>query len=206
MSSSPGQLVIVSGPSGSGKTTVLARLLAQPPLALKLAVSATTREPRQGEREGVDYYFLSREEFDRRRRNEEFLECFEVFGRGHWYGTLNSEVAPSLQAGKWVILEIDVNGMLAVTQHYPEAITIFLRPSSLEELERRLRARGTESEDAIQRRLAEARRELALAHRYRYQVINDNLQQAVTEMARILRQHAESQEAGAGNHLLGELG
>jgi guanylate kinase len=190
-----GQLVIVSGPSGSGKTTVLARLLARPPVPLKPSVSATTRPPRQGERDGVDYYFLSQAEFDRRRQQGEFLECFEVFGRGYWYGTLRSEVAPSLQQGKWVILEIDVHGMLAVTGHYPDAITIFLRPSSLEELERRLRARGTETEDAIQRRLEEARSELALAHRYRYQVINDDLDHAVAEVSRILKQHADDKRS-----------
>jgi guanylate kinase len=184
-----GKLIIVSGPSGSGKTTILDRLLADPPIPLKLAVSATTRPPRPGEQDGVDYYFLSPSEFDRRRQQGEFLECFEVFGRGHWYGTLRSEVAPSLQAGQSVILEIDVNGMLAVTEHYPDAITIFLRPSSLDELRRRLEARKTETVEAIQRRLDEAGRELALAHRYRYQVINDNLDQAVAEMAGILKSH-----------------
>jgi guanylate kinase len=189
--SRPGKLVIVSGPSGSGKTTVLTRLLADPPAPLKPSVSATTRPPRPGEREGVDYYFLSQAEFDRRRQQGEFLECFEVFGRGYWYGTLRSEVAPSLQQGQWVILEIDVHGMLAVTRQYPEAITIFLRPSSLDELERRLRARGTESEEAIQRRLQEARSELALADRYQHQVINDHVEQAVAQLAGILKRHAE---------------
>jgi guanylate kinase len=187
-----GKLIVVSGPSGSGKTTVLARVLANPPVPLRLAVSATTRSPRPRERDGEDYHFLSQEEFDRRRKNGEFLECFEVFGHGHWYGTLHSEVAPSLKRGQWVILEIDVNGMLAVTEQFPEAITIFLRPSSLEELERRLRARGTESAAAIQRRLDEARRELALVDRYRYQVINDDLDQAVAEMTRILEDNAQA--------------
>jgi guanylate kinase len=188
----PGKLVVVSGPSGSGKTTVLARVVANPPVPLRLAVSATTRPPRPGERDGVDYHFLSAEEFQRRRQRDEFLECFEVFGRGHWYGTLRSEVAPSLEQGQWVILEIDVNGMLAVTRQFPEAITIFLRPGSDEDLERRLRGRKTETEAAIQRRLDEARRELALADRYRHQVINDNLDQAVVEMKRILAEHRDS--------------
>ena len=185
-----GKLIVVSGPSGSGKTTVLTRLIAKAPLPLRLAVSATTRPPRPQEVAGVDYHFLSQEEFDRRRQQGEFLECFEVFGRGYWYGTLRSEVAPSLQQGLSVILEIDVHGMLAVTQQFPDAITIFVRPGSIEEIERRLRARGTESEPAIQRRLAEARRELAMADRYRYQVINDDLDAAVAEMTQILKQHA----------------
>lgn len=185
----PGKLIVVSGPSGSGKTTILSRLLANPPVPLRLSISATTRRARPGEQDGEDYYFLSPQEFERRRQQGEFLECFEVFGHGHWYGTLHAEVAPSLQRGQWVILEIDVNGMLAVTEQFPEAITIFLRPSSMEELERRLRARGTESKTAIDGRLAEARRELALVDRYRYQVINDNLDLAVAEMTRILEQH-----------------
>jgi guanylate kinase len=181
----PGKLFVVSGPSGSGKTTLLARLLTNPPGPVVSAVSATTRPPRPGERHGVDYYFLTQEEFDRRRQAGEFLECFEVFGRGHWYGTLRSEVAPSLATGKWVILEIDVNGMLAVVREYPYAVTIFVRPSSLEELERRLVERGTESPAAIERRLAESRREMSFADRYRHQVVNDDLQHAVGELARI---------------------
>ena len=93
----PGKLIVVSGPSGSGKTTVLARLLANPPVPLRMSVSATTRPPRAGERDGVNYHFLSQAEFDRRRQAGEFLECFEVFGRGHWYGTLREEVAHVLQ-------------------------------------------------------------------------------------------------------------
>ena len=108
----------------------------------------------QGKSTGVDYHFLSREEFERRRQQGDFLECAEVFGRGDWYGTLVSEVAPRLAAGKWVVLEIDVQGTLAVVRQFPDAVTIFVRPESLEELERRLRSRGTESEEAIQRRLA----------------------------------------------------
>src|SRR5690606_19222173 len=115
----------------------------------------------------------------------EFLECFEVFGRGHWYGTLRSQVAPSLAAGKWVVLEIDVNGMLAVVREYPQAVTIFVRPGSPDELLQRLTVRGTETPSAIERRLAEARRELSFADRYQHQVVNDDLEQAVGELARI---------------------
>ena len=95
-----------------------------------------------GEQDGSDYHFLSPDEFERRRQAGEFLECFEVFGRGYWYGTLESEVTPSLAAGKWVVLEIDVQGAMAVVDRYPDAITIFVHPSSLEELERRLRGRA----------------------------------------------------------------
>jgi guanylate kinase len=181
-----GKLFVMSGPSGAGKTTLLKRVYGRCRRPLDKSVSATTRKPREGEVDGVDYHFLSRDEFERRRRNGDFLECFEVFGRGVWYGTLKSEVAPRLEEGKWVVLEIDVQGTIAVLANYPDAVTIFIRPVSVEELERRLRARGTESEADLQRRLETARRELAEAHRYRYQVTNDELERAVAEVNRIL--------------------
>ncbi|HJT31476.1 MAG TPA: guanylate kinase [Pirellulales bacterium] len=181
-----GQLVVISGPSGAGKTTLLKRLYACAPRPLVVSVSATTRAPRPGERHGIDYHFLSKEEFERRRLRGDFLECCEVYQRGDWYGTLHSEVAPRLAEGKWVVLEIDVQGTLAVLQHYPDAVTIFVRPSSLDELERRLRLRGTESEAALQRRLDVARRELASIDRYRHQVVNDNIDRAVEELCDIL--------------------
>jgi guanylate kinase len=154
---------------------------------LAMSVSATTRPARAGEHDGVDYYFLSAAEFERRRATGEFLECYEVFGRGYWYGTLASEVAPSLAAGKSIVLEIDVQGAMAVLQRYPDALTIFVHSSSLEELERRLRGRGTETEDAIRRRLEVARRELAAADRYRHQVVNDDVDRAVQEICDIIR-------------------
>ena len=182
----PGKLVVISGPSGAGKTTLLKRLYACAPRPLIVSVSATTRAPRPGEHDGIDYHFLSKEEFERRRLRGDFLECCEVYQRGDWYGTLHSEVAPRLAAGKWVVLEIDVQGTLAVLQHYPAAVTIFVRPSSLAELERRLRLRGTEDEAALQRRLDVARRELASIDRYRYQVVNDDVERAVKELCDIL--------------------
>jgi guanylate kinase len=192
-----GKLIIVSGPSGSGKTTLLNRLFEHPPGPLVAAVSATTRPPRPGEVEGVDYYFLDEAEFQRRRQRGDFLECFEVFGRGYWYGTLRSEVAPSLASGKWVVLEIDVHGMLAVVKEYPDAITIFVRPQSEQELEHRLRHRATEGEAAIQRRLEESRRELSLAERYRYQVVNEDLEQAVQEVCKILTESRPDKRTGS---------
>lgn len=187
-----GKLVVVSGPSGAGKSTLLARVLGEAEAPLVMSVSATTRAPRPGERDGVDYHFLSKEEFARRRGRGEFLECFEVFGKGDWYGTLNSEVAPRLERGKWVVLEIDVQGAAAVQAKHPEAITIFIHPGSLEELERRLRGRGTEGESAVARRLARARDELAAAGQYRHQVINDDLDRAAGEVCDILKSYAEA--------------
>lgn len=181
-----GRLVVVSGPSGAGKTSVMQRVFDASTLPLVRSVSATTRSPRLGETDGVDYHFLTDGDFQTRRQRGDFLECFEVFGQGHWYGTLESEVATGLAAGKWVVLEIDVQGALTVMQQFPDAITIFIRPSSRQELERRLRGRGTETEEAIESRLARADRELALADRYQYQVINDNMDQAVQELCGIL--------------------
>jgi guanylate kinase len=186
-----GRIVVVSGPSGVGKTTVLRQLYQCSPVPLVPSVSATTRPPRPGEVHGVDYYFIATEEFAQHRQQGEFLECFQVFGRDYWYGTLTSQVTPSLEAGKWVLLEIDVQGAQAVVQKFPKALTIFLRPSSLEELERRLRGRGTEKEEAIQRRLEQARKELAQASWYRYQVINDKVDLAVQAICSILVRERE---------------
>lgn len=181
-----GKLIVISGPSGAGKSTLVKRLFADSPGRLTTSISATTRQPRQGEVEGVDYYFLAPEEFARRRQQGDFLECFEVYEGGHWYGTLRDEVAPRLAAGNWVVLEIDVQGTLAVLEHYPDAVTIFVDPGSMDELERRLRARGTEAEASIERRLAGARRELPFAPRYRYRVVNTDLDQALEELRSIL--------------------
>ncbi len=180
-----GRIIVISGPSGAGKTTLLKQLLARCE-RLVSSVSCTTRNARPGEVNDQDYHFLSFEEFDRRRQAGEFLECTELFGQGLWYGTLLAEVAPRLAAGKWVVLEIDVEGTRSVLRHYPDALTIFVRPESLEELERRLRNRGTESETAVERRLTVARQEWAAASLYRHQVINQDVGRAVDEILTIL--------------------
>jgi len=180
------KLGIISGPSGAGKSTVVRRLMEVCLIPLQLSVSATTRAPRPGEVDGVNYHFLTSEEFARRRAAHEFLECKEVFGRGDWYGTLRSEVTSGHAAGKCVILEIDVEGCLSVVEQYPQAMTIFLHPGSMSELERRLRSRGTETEASIARRLEVARRELSMMHWYRFEVVNDSVDRAVGEICHIL--------------------
>jgi len=191
--SSRGRLVIVSGPSGAGKTSVMRKVFERSRLPLLASVSATTRPPRPGEVDGIDYHFLTEREFRTLRKRGSFIECFEVFGRGHWYGTLREEVLSGLRAGKWVVLEIDVQGALAVMQEYPRAISIFVEPESLDELERRLRDRKTETEEAIRRRLAQARWELDRADRYGYRVVNANgeMDRAVREICEILNQESE---------------
>lgn len=189
------RIVVLSGPSGTGKSTIVNRLAAQNVVKLIKAISATTRAPRNQERHGEDYYFLSKEEFQRRREAGEFVECFEVHGSGNWYGTLKSEVQRAHDAGGWAMLEIDVQGAMHVVAQYPEAATIFIRTASEEEFERRLRARGTESEEVIQLRLQTARRELEMADRYRYQVINDDLDRATAEIVQILKSVEETRNA-----------
>jgi guanylate kinase len=186
---STSRLVVISGPSGAGKSTVVRELMQSCPLPLHLSISATTRQPRKGEEEGVDYFFLKPEQFAARRAAGEFLECKEY--AGNWYGTLQSQVTAGLAEGKWVLLEIDVEGTMAVLEKHPDALTIFVHSGSVEELERRLRARKTESEEALARRLETAKRELAQKDRYRYQVINRDVPTAVREVCDILLRHAD---------------
>ncbi len=182
------RVLVLSGPSGSGKSTIVDRLVAEAPVKLVKVVSATTRPPRLGEVDGRDYYFLSPDEFQQKRVADEFIECEEVHGNGNWYGTLRSELERAQHAGAWALLEIDVKGALSIIREYPEAVSIFLRTSSEAEYEQRLRNRGTESEESIQRRLETARRELQQATHYKHIVVNDDLDRAVAEICHILAQ------------------
>ena len=160
-------------------------------LALPWIVSATTRQARAGEVHGDSYYFLTDEDFAARRAAGEFLETAEVFGAGYWYGTLMSELERARHEGGWAFLEIDVQGALRVMQEYPDAVTIFLEPPSVEACEQRLRSRGTDAEETIQRRLKKVQDELQLADRYRFRVVNDDLEQAIGRINDILTRQSE---------------
>ncbi len=184
-----GPLVVLSGPSGSGKSTVIRRLLAEGGLPLRLSVSATTRAPRPGERDGVDYHFWTRERFEEGIRAGAFLEWAEVFGR--YYGTLRDEVDPYLARGQGVILDVDVQGADSVRRLCPDHLSVFLRAPSLTAYEERLRKRGTESEEAVRRRLAEAATELARAGDYHHQLVNDNLDQTVAALRDLVEREFE---------------
>lgn len=189
---SAARLVIISGPSGAGKSTVTRKLLAECELPLRMSVSATTRTPRPGEQDGQDYHFLDHDRFQALRQEDAFLECKEVFGLGHWYGTLKSEVTSGLQNGQWVILEIDVQGALDVMRHADlDPITMFIHPGGMNELEKRLRARGTESEQAIQSRLETAASEMRYVDRYQYEIINGAVPNTVAQVCQILNDHRE---------------
>ncbi len=184
-----GHLIILSGPSGAGKSTVVRELLANCSLPIELAVSVTTRKQRTGEVAGRDYEFVSHAEFERMRQAGEFLECKEVFGRGDWYGTPLAQVEHGLKNGKWMLLEIDVQGALSVMAQRPDAVSFFVHPGSLEELSIRLRRRGTDDEQAIQRRLEVAAEELQALKHYKHEVINRQVQLSASEICHTLHQY-----------------
>ncbi|HBT75724.1 MAG TPA: guanylate kinase [Planctomycetaceae bacterium] len=186
MSMQPGRLLIVSGPSGVGKGTLLRRVMERSKQPLTVSVSATTRPPRAGERHAIDYYFLTRDEFQRRREAGEFLECFEVYAGGNWYGTLAAPVEERLREGKWVVLEIDFQGAETAKRLCPEAITIFIEPQNMDVLHERLLGRGSENDESLRKRLERAEAELAAAGQYDYRIVNDDLDAAVERFCRIL--------------------
>jgi len=183
-----GLLLIISGPSGVGKGTVCSAVLAKSPETV-YSVSATTRSPREGEVHGKNYFFLSKEEFLRRREQGDFLEWAEVFG--NYYGTPASEVYAMLEAGKNVILEIDTQGALQVMKVCPWGISIFILPPSFDELKKRIKGRGTESEKAQNNRLSFAQQEIDLAENYDYTITNDDVESAAEKIISIIAAERE---------------
>jgi len=177
-------LYIVSAPSGSGKTTLLQSLL-KTFKDLKFSVSHTTRQPRQGERDGVDYFFTGKTQFREMADRDEFLEWAEYYGQ--LYGTSRAFVEQHVNAGRDVILDIDVNGAQQVKARIADAITVFIMPPSFAELERRLRARRQESDEAINRRLEIARSEISVCRSYDYIVVNDVLEDSVQTLEAVVR-------------------
>ena len=182
-SNAPARLFVVSGPSGAGKGTVVRGALRKRP-DLVLSVSASTRPARRGERHGVDYRFLSEEEFLAMRDRGEFLESAKVYG--HYYGTPRQPVEAALQAGRDVIVELDVQGAQSVRRAVPGAVLIFIEPPSLDELWTRLRGRGTDENATIRARMQAAYEEMKKKGLYDYIVINDDVDEAVQALLRIL--------------------
>ena len=176
-------LLVIAGPSGAGKGTIVQRLKEREP-TLRWSVSWTTRAPRDGEVEGVDYHFATRAEFERLRDAGGFLEWFQVYD--DMYGTPEAPVREHLAAGHSVLLEIDVQGALAVREKYPEAVLVFVLPPSREEQRARLERRGKDSPEQIERRLAAAADEEQQAVHFDHQVENDDVDRAVAEVAAIL--------------------
>lgn len=180
---SPGQLTVLTGPSGVGKGTLVKALLERHP-ELWLSVSATTRAPREGELDGVHYFFLSAEDFAQQVKGDGFLE-WATFA-GNCYGTPRAAVEQRLAEGQPVLLEIEVEGARQVRRSFPVGLQIFVAPPSFEELERRIRGRGTEAEEAIQRRLARAREELAAAPEFDAVLVNGDLEAAGHELETLM--------------------
>jgi guanylate kinase len=177
------RVFVITGPSGVGKGTLIRGLMERLP-QLELSVSATTRAPRAGEVDGVDYHFLTREEFDRRVANGEFVEHADYAGRS--YGTLRSELEDRVRAGKPVVLEIEVQGARQVRAAMPEAVQVFIAPPSLDALRARLIGRGTDDAGEVERRLRVAERELAAQPEFGHVVVNDRLEDALDQLTAIV--------------------
>lgn len=177
-----GKLYIISGPSGAGKGTICKRLLEE--TALELSISMTTRAPREGEIDGIHYYFVSHDEFLAYIDNDGFLEHAEIYGNR--YGTPKAPVMEKLKAGIDVILEIEMQGALQIKDNYPDGVFIFILPPSMAELRKRLTGRGTETKEAIEMRLSSILKELSYIEKYDYCVVNGELEEAVNRIKAIL--------------------
>jgi len=174
-----GMLLVISGPSGVGKGTIFKKLLQDDP-STTFSVSYTTRDPRPGEVNGVDYYFVTREEYDAMKAKGGFLESAEVHGNG--YGTPKQPVLDAMEKGLNMVLDIDPQGALQVMDAMPGCVSVFILPPSYSELRRRLTDRNTESPEAVERRLGNARGEIALMDHYQYLIVNDDLEKAYAQL------------------------
>jgi len=177
------RVIVITGPSGVGKGTLIRELRQRLP-GLVLAISATTRDPRPGERDGVDYHFLAPDEFDRRVAADEFIEHADYSGRR--YGTLRAELERGLQTGAAVILEIEVQGARQVREAMPEAVAVFIAPPDEQALRARLTSRGTDSQPQIARRLQTAHAELAAKDEFRHVIVNDDLARAADQLTALV--------------------
>ena len=188
-----GKLIIFSAPSGTGKSTIINWLMAEhKELRLAFSISCTSRQPRGTEKNGVEYFFLSPEEFRQRIANGEFLEYEEVYAN-RFYGTLKSQVERQASQGQNVVFDVDVKGGCNIKQHYGDrALSVFIQPPSVEELRRRLEARGTDAPEVIDQRIARAEYELGFASQFDRIVVNDNLEKAKSEAYDIIRSFLEA--------------
>ena len=182
-----GKMLIVSAPSGSGKSTIVQWLMKEhPELRLSFSISCTSRAPRGTEQDGVEYFFLSPEEFRQKIRNDEFLEYEEVY-ENRFYGTLKAQVECQLEAGQNVVFDVDVKGGVNIKRFYGErAMSLFIQPPSVEELRRRLEGRGTDTPEAIENRLAKAEYEMTFAQQFDHIVVNDDLTVAEAETLQLV--------------------
>jgi len=189
-----GKVIIFSAPSGCGKSTIIGRLMKMNDLDLQFSVSATNRPPREGEKDGVNYYFMTTEQFRHAIDNDEFVEWEEVYD-GRYYGTLGREVDRIVGAGHNVVLDIDVKGGINVMNMMGEdAVSIYIVPPSVEVLRQRLEGRATDSPEEIDRRVAKAEWELSFADRYDFRVVNDDLDTAVIEVHNIISRSVNQQK------------
>jgi len=187
-----GKLIVFSAPSGSGKTTIVRHLLEQSDLNLEFSISATSREKRGNEIDGKDYYYLSAKAFKNKIKADEFLEWEEVY-RDNFYGTLKTEVERIWALGKHVIFDIDVSGGLRIKRKFPkQTLAVFVKPPSIDELKIRLKKRKTESEDKINMRVAKASAELATAPLFDVVIENDNLENALQEAHKLVKEFVDS--------------